>query len=109
VCQRGSLGIISNVITSKEIPDWMEAEDLNKYLRQSCYLPLAPADPEICRGQPEDQGHKKNAFMWNNPKGTLPAPGILVCMIILLMDPQFTGSPLGENKPDLVIHHSGNY
>lgn len=105
------LGIISNVITTREIPDWLAAEDLNKYFRAmvlSSHFGRRKPDPEVYReaarriGVPPD----KCVYVGDNPRrdvvGTRNAG---FGMVILMMDRQeyAHGPPEGENKPDLVI------
>jgi HAD superfamily hydrolase (TIGR01549 family) len=113
LCRRDyRLGIISNVITSREIPDWLEAEDLIKYFRAMVLSSLfrhRKPDPEIYWEASRRIGvpPEKCVYVGDNPKrdviGTRTAG---FGMVILLMDPlEYTQDPpAGENKPDLVIH-----
>lgn len=113
LCHRGyRLGIISNVITSREIPDWLEAEDLNRFfftvVLSSLFHHRKP-DPEIYWEASRRIGVPPQhcVYVGDNPKrdviGTRNAG---FGMVILLMDPQEYAQepPTGENVPDLVIH-----
>jgi len=112
LCQREyRLGIISNVITSREIPDWLEAEDMNKYFKAmvlSSHFRRRKPDPEVYWEAARRIGvlPGKCVYVADNPKrdviGTRKAG---FGMIILLMDPQeyAQDSPLGECEPDVVI------
>jgi len=111
--QRGyRLGIISNVITSQEIPDWLAAEDLNKYFKAmvlSSHFGRRKPDPEVYWEAARRIGvpPEKCVYVADNPKrdvvGTRNAG---FGMVILMMDPaEYTQEPPeGDNKPDLVIH-----
>jgi FMN phosphatase YigB (HAD superfamily) len=114
--ERGyTLGIISNVITSSEIPEWMEADGFTPYFKSvvlssvfgrrkpdpAIYLEaarLAGAAPERC------------VYVGDNPKrdvvGTRNAG---FGMIILLMSPeQLAEAPVApEHQPDRIIHQFG--
>ncbi|MGE5124041.1 MAG: HAD family hydrolase [Acidobacteriaceae bacterium] len=113
LCSRGyRLGIISNVITSREIPDWLEIEDLNQYFQAvvlSSHVRHRKPDPEIYWEASRRIGvpPRKCVYVGDNPRrdvtGTRQAG---FGMVILLMDPQeyLQEPPVGDNKPDLVIH-----
>jgi putative hydrolase of the HAD superfamily len=106
------LGIISNVITSKEIPDWLEADGLTKYFKSvvlsSIYGRRKP-DPEIYWEAARRAGvdPARCVYVGDNPSrdvvGTRKAG---FGMIIILMEPDELEKepPTGENKPDLIIH-----
>lgn len=106
------LGIISNVITSREIPDWMDADGFTPYFKAvvlssvfgrrkpepSIYLEaarIAGVDPAHC------------VYIGDNLKrdvtGTRQAG---FGMVILLLDPEDEGDPpiTDENRPDVVIN-----
>ncbi len=106
------LGIISNVITSQEIPDWLEAEDMNKYFTAmvlSSHFRRRKPDPEVYWEAARRIGvlPEKCVYVGDNPKrdvvGTREAG---FGMVVLLMDPQEYAHdpPQGEDKPDFVIH-----
>jgi len=113
LCQRGyRLGIISNVITSQEIPDWLAAEDLNQFFKAmvlSSHFGRRKPDPEVYWEAARRIGisPEKCVYVGDNPKrdvtGTRNAG---FGMVILMMDPGEYAQepPEGENKPDLVIH-----
>lgn len=106
------LGIISNVITSKEIPDWLEADGLTHYFKSvvlsSLYGRRKP-DPEIYWEAARRAGvaPAKCVYVGDNPSrdvvGTRKAG---FGMIIILMEPDELEKdpPIGENRPDIVIH-----
>ena len=106
------LGIISNVITSKEIPDWLEADGLTKYFKSvvlsSLYGRRKP-DPEIYweAARRAEVDPVRCVYVGDNPSrdvvGTRKAG---FGMIIILMEPDELEKdpPTGENKPDLIIH-----
>jgi len=106
------LGIISNVITSQEIPDWMEADGFTPYFKSvvlsslfgkrkpdpAIYLEaarIAEVDPAYC------------VYVGDNLKrdvtGTRKAG---FGMVIIMLDPEELKKepPSGENQPDVIIH-----
>jgi putative hydrolase of the HAD superfamily len=110
--QRGYLlGIISNVITSREIPDWMDADGFTPYFKSvvlssvfgrrkpdpAIYLEaarLAGVDPSRC------------VYVGDNLKrdvtGTRQAG---FGMVIILLDPDDEDTPIADdNRPDVIIH-----
>lgn len=106
------LGIISNVITSKEIPDWLEADGLSKYFKSVVLSSLfrhRKPNPEIYWEAARRIGipPEKCAYVGDNPArdvvGTRRAG---FGMVIILMDRKELGkkSPSGENIPDVIIH-----
>jgi putative hydrolase of the HAD superfamily len=106
------LGIISNVITSREIPDWLEADDLGKYFKSVVLSSLfrhRKPDPEIYWEAARRIGipPEKCAYVGDNPSrdvvGTRKAG---FGMVIILMDRTELEkeSPSGENMPDVIIH-----
>jgi putative hydrolase of the HAD superfamily len=106
------LGIISNVITSKEIPDWLEADGLSKYFKSVVLSSLfrhRKPDPEIYWEAAHRIGvpPEKCAYVGDNPArdvvGTRKAG---FGMVIILMDrDELEKDPLcGENVPDVIIH-----
>lgn len=106
------LGIISNVITSQEIPNWLESEHLTGYFEASVLSSLfrrRKPDPEVYWEAARRIGVRPEncVYIGDNPKrdvtGTRNAG---FGMVVLLMDPQECEQdpPMGENKPDLIIH-----
>jgi putative hydrolase of the HAD superfamily len=106
------LGIISNVITSKEIPDWLEADGLTKYFKSvvlsSIYGRRKP-DPEIYWEAARRAGvdPARCVYVGDNPSrdvvGTRKA-GFGMIIILMAPDELEKDPPTGENKPDLIIH-----
>ncbi len=111
--QRGyCLGIISNVITAREIPEWLEADNLNQYFKSvvlsSIYGRRKP-DPAIYLEAARRAGvePERCVYVGDNPKrdviGTRQAG---FGMVILMMTPDEVEKepPAGINTPDRVIH-----
>ena len=106
------LGIISNVITECEIPDWLEADGLAPYFRSvllsSVYGRRKPA-PEIYWEAARRAGvtPAQSAYVGDNPKrdvvGTRQA-GFGMVVIIMEAAKLEKEPPAGENKPDVIIH-----
>ena len=111
--QRGyRLGIISNVITTQEIPDWLKADGLTQYFTSvvlSSVCGRRKPDPEIYWEAARRIGIPpvKCVYVGDNPSrdvvGTRKAG---FGMVILLMDPTDLEKdpPKNENKPDVIIH-----
>jgi putative hydrolase of the HAD superfamily len=106
------LGIISNVITEQEIPDWLDEDGLTPYFKSvllsSVFGRRKPA-PEIYWEAARRAGvtPAQCAYVGDNPKrdvvGTRQAGFSMVVVIMdaakLKMEP-----PEGENKPDVIVH-----
>jgi HAD superfamily hydrolase (TIGR01549 family) len=111
--QRGYiLGIISNVITSQEIPDWMEADGFTPYFKSvvlSSVFGRRKPDPAIYHEAARLAGVEpaRCVYVGDNPKrdvsGTRQAG---FGMIILMMTPdKMKEEPITEgDQPDLIIH-----
>jgi HAD superfamily hydrolase (TIGR01549 family) len=105
------MGIITNVITEREIPEWLDEDGLTKYFKSvvlssvfgkrkpdvSIYLEAArraEVDPSKCvyigdNFSRDVEGTRKAGFG----------------MVIILPDPKDDDEPVAEeNKPDLIIH-----
>jgi len=106
------LGIISNVITSKEIHDWLEADDYAKYFKSVLLSSLfrhRKPDPEIYWEAAQRIGvaPERCAYVGDNldrdVEGTRTAG---FGMVVILMDNKEyeKAPPCGENIPDAVIH-----
>jgi putative hydrolase of the HAD superfamily len=106
------LGIISNVITSQEIPEWLEADGFAPYFKSvvlSSVFGRRKPDPaiyyEAARRAGVDPVHC--VYVGDNPKrdvtGTRKAG---FGMVILMMSPEeLAEEPISaENQPDLTIH-----
>ncbi len=106
------LGIISNVITSKEIHDWLEADDFNKYFKSVVLSSLfrhRKPDPDIYWEAAKRIGvpPERCVYVGDNPardvEGTRKAGFGMV--IILMSREEFEKEPpSSENRPDVVIH-----
>ena len=106
------LGIISNVITSREIPDWMEADGFAPYFKSvvlSSVFGRRKPDPAIYLEAARLAGVEPRCcvYVGDNPKrdvvGTRCAG---FGMIILMMTPEeLAEEPISaENQPDQIIH-----
>jgi HAD superfamily hydrolase (TIGR01549 family) len=106
------LGIISNVISTQEIPDWLDADGLSPYFKSvvlSSVLGRRKPDPEVYWEAARRIGvpPEKCVYVGDNPSrdvvGTRDAG---FGMIILLMDREEVEKdpPIGEKKPDVIIH-----
>jgi putative hydrolase of the HAD superfamily len=114
--QRGYiLGIISNVITSQEIPDWMEADGFTSYFKSvvlSSVFGRRKPDPAIYHEAARMAGVEpaRCVYVGDNPKrdvaGTRRAG---FGMIILMMTPDKLKEEhiADEDQPDLIIHEFG--
>jgi putative hydrolase of the HAD superfamily len=106
------LGIISNVITTREIPDWLEADDLKQYFQSvvlSSVLGRRKPDPEVYWEAARRIGvpPEKCVYVGDNPsRDVVGTRNAGFGMVILLMDPDEVEKdpPAGENKPDVIIH-----
>lgn len=107
-----TLGLISNVITSQEIPDWLAADDMAKYFKSvvlSSVLGIRKPDPaiylEAARRAEVDPSHC--VYVGDNLKrdvtGTRQAG---FGMIVIMISPEKlqTAEITVENKPDAIIH-----
>jgi putative hydrolase of the HAD superfamily len=105
------LGIISNLITSREIPDWLVEDGLAKYFKSvalSSVLGIRKPDPAIYHYATNQAGVKpeRSAYVGDNLNrdvvGTREAGFGLV---IILLDEEDSNKELDiQTKPDLVIH-----
>jgi HAD superfamily hydrolase (TIGR01549 family) len=106
------LGIISNVITSQEIPDWLEADGFSKFFTSvvlSSVFGHRKPDPQIYWEAARRIGARpeKCAYVGDNPsRDVVGTRNAGFGMVILLMDPVEVEKdpPTGENKPDVIIH-----
>lgn len=106
------LGILSNTITEREIPEWLEQDGLKQYfptvILSSIYGYRKPG-PEIfweaarCAGVEPSQA----AYVADNPSRDVPGSRRAgFGMMILMLEPEEeqTKDLTGESKPDRVIH-----
>ena len=110
-----ALGIISNLIGTREIPEWLVAEDYAKYFKSvvlSSVLGIRKPSPEIYLEAARRAGVSpgKCAYVGDNLKrdvtGTRAAGfGMIVIMIAPkdLAEAEITD----ENRPDRIIHQFG--
>ncbi|OGO59245.1 MAG: hypothetical protein A2029_16515 [Chloroflexi bacterium RBG_19FT_COMBO_47_9] len=106
------LGIISNVITSQEIPVWLEADGFSKFFTSvvlSSVFGHRKPDPQIYWEAARRIGVRpeKCAYVGDNPsRDVVGTRNAGFGMVILLMDPVEVEKdpPAGENKPDVIIH-----
>lgn len=107
-----TLGIISNVITSQEIPDWLEADGFAPYFKAvvlSSVFGRRKPDPAIYLEAARQAGVEpaRCVYVGDNPKrdvvGTRQSG---FGMIILMMTPEeLAEEPIApEHQPDLIIH-----
>lgn len=106
------LGIISNVITSQEIPDWIEEDGFTPYFQSvvlSSVLGIRKPDPAIYL-EAANRIHldpSRCAYVGDNLKrdvtGTRKAG---FGMVIILIDPEELKDEIitSENRPDVIIH-----
>lgn len=110
--QRGYiLGMISNVITSREIPDWLDADGLTPYFKSvalSSILGIRKPDPRIYLQAAEQAGVDPQycAYVGDNLKrdvaGTYKAGFGMVIIIRDKREEPLLDIP-AENRPDILI------
>ncbi len=106
------LGIISNVISSKEIPEWLEADDLGKYFKSvvlSSVFRRRKPDPEIYWEAARRLGVPPARCVYVGDNFARDVVGTRQAgfgMVIILIDQQELekNPPSGENIPDRIIH-----
>lgn len=110
--RRYTLGIISNVITSREIPEWMDADGFTPYFTSvalSSVLGIRKPDPEIYHIAARQAGvvPERCVYVGDNLKrdvtGTRAAG---FGMVIIMIGPEeLAGQEItAENCPDAIIH-----
>jgi HAD superfamily hydrolase (TIGR01549 family) len=107
------LGIISNLITSREIPDWMEADGFRPYFKSvvlSSVLGRRKPDPEVFLEAARQAGVEPDrcVYVGDNPKrDVIGARQAGFGAVVLIIDPaRLDEKPISnENRPDLVIHN----
>lgn len=107
-----TLGIISNVITENEIPEWLEADGLSPYFEAvalSSVLGWRKPDPAIFLEATRQAGvaPARSAYVGDNPSrdviGSRRA-GFGMAIIMMEQAELEKEPPTGENTPDLIIH-----
>ncbi len=107
-----TLGLISNVITSQEIPDWLEEDGLAQYFKSvvlSSVMGIRKPDPEIYLEAARRAGVEpaKCVYVGDNLKrdvsGTRNAG---FGMVIIMISPEELAQEEinEENRPDAIIH-----
>jgi len=104
------LGIISNTITEREIPEWLEEDGLKPYFPTvvlSSIFGRRKPGPEIYLEGARQAGvaPEKAAYVGDNPSRDVQgAREAGFGMVILLLDPAEADEPISDgNKPDYVI------
>jgi putative hydrolase of the HAD superfamily len=105
------LGILSNTITEREIPEWLEEDGLSQYFPTvvlSSILGHRKPGPEIYLEATRRAGvePKHAAYVADNPSRDVPGSRrVGLGMIIIMGEPAELEKKdmTGENKPDLVI------
>lgn len=107
-----TLGIISNVITSQELPDWLETDGLKKYFKAvvlSSLFGRRKPHPSIYHEAVRQAGvqAEHSVYVGDNFKrdvtGTREAG---FGMVVILVEPEELEKepPAPENQPDVIIH-----
>jgi FMN phosphatase YigB (HAD superfamily) len=107
-----TLGMISNVITSQEIPDWLEADGLTTYFKSvalSSVLGIRKPDPAIYLEAARQAGVDPAfcVYVGDNLKrditGTRKAG---FGMVVIMISPEnlLKSEITEENRPDAIIH-----
>ena len=105
------LGIISNLVTSKEIPDWLEHDDLAKYFGAvllSCVERIRKPDPRLSQMACERLGVEpaRCVYIGDNLKRDIEGTKIAgFGMFILYTTPEKLKKEkiTDENRPDAII------
>lgn len=106
------LGIISNVITSQEVPDWLKEDGLTDYFKAvvlSSVFGRRKPDPEIYWegsrqiGVPPGRCAYVGDNLSRDVEGTRTA-GFGMAIILINRDKYEKQLPLTENLPDVIIH-----
>jgi HAD superfamily hydrolase (TIGR01549 family) len=109
------LGIISNVISTSEIPDWLESDGFSGYFKSvvlSSVLGRRKPDPAVYREAARQIGvaPAKCAYVGDNPARTSSARAMPDSMVILLMDPAEVERTLQlHSKPDVIYINLNSY
>jgi len=104
------LGIISNVITAREIPDWLDEDRLTRYFKAvvlSSVLGKRKPDPEIYLEAARMAGVEPGRCVYVGDNLKRDVTGTRAAgfgMVIIMPDPEDLDAPIEEaNKPDLII------
>jgi len=107
-----TLGIISNLITTSEIPEWMEADGFTPYFKSvalSSVLGIRKPDPAIYHIAAQNAGvdPSRCAYVGDNLKRDVTgtrAAGFGMTIILISPEELAEATITDENQPDLVIH-----
>jgi HAD superfamily hydrolase (TIGR01549 family) len=107
-----TLGIISNLITSKEIPEWMEVEGYAHYFKSvvlSAVLGIRKPDPAIYLEAARRAGVEpaRCAYIGDNLKRDVTgtrAAGFGMAIILISPEDLAEATVTAENRPDVIIH-----
>jgi putative hydrolase of the HAD superfamily len=105
------LGIISNVITEREIPDWLEADGLSQYFSSvvlSSVFGRRKPDPAIYLEAARRAGAApaRSVYVGDNPKRDVVGTRLAgFGMVILMMEQEDLEKepPTGDHRPDVII------
>ncbi len=106
------LGIISNVITAKEIPEWLEADGLAPYFKAvvlSSITGRRKPDPEVYWDASRRIGIAPEKCVYVGDNLNRDVVGTRTAgfgMIVILISPEELAKnpPTDENRPDVIIH-----
>ncbi len=105
------LGIISNVITSREIPDWLVEDGLEKYFKSvalSSVLGIRKPDPRIYHYATDTAGVKSENSVYvgdNLNRDVVGTKEAGFGMVIIIQDEREAVEKVTvQAKPDIVIH-----
>jgi HAD superfamily hydrolase (TIGR01549 family) len=105
------LGIISNVITSREIPDWLDADGLTPYFKSvvlSSVFGKRKPDPAIYHEAARLAGVEPARCVYVGDNFARDVVGTRQAgfgMIIIMPDAEDRDAPVAEQyRPDLIIH-----
>lgn len=107
-----SLGILSNTITEREIPQWLEEDGLSKYFPTvilSSVFGRRKPDPAIYleAARQAEVDPARSAYVGDNPaRDVMGSRQAGFGLVIILMEPDDPDNeiPAEENSPDLMIH-----
>jgi putative hydrolase of the HAD superfamily len=107
-----TLGIISNLIGSREIPEWMEAEGFKKYFKAvvlSSVFGKRKPDPAIYLEAARLAGVQPSlcAYVGDNLKRDVTgtrAAGFGMIIIMIARQELAEATITAENRPDMIIH-----
>jgi len=106
------LGIISNLIGTREIPEWLEAEDFKKYFKSvvlSSLLGIRKPDPAIYLEAARQAGVEPGKCVYVGDNLNRDVTGTRAAgfgMVAIMISPEGLAEAeiTEENRPDVVIH-----